>query len=625
MPRFFNRSRAGWTAALACAAGLLVTNSTMAQDRPGGNGNGDDRNAQDDRPDRQDRANRGDRGDRGDRGERGRRGGGERGWGGGRGGFGGGFGGGPMAMAASGMFRPLFMTRDLPVFSQMLTLDDGQRQIVEIVLEDYDAAFQLAAEEARDAVSAMNDDLRNDEATQERFEVMREQMTSIHEEMRAMREASRAEEGSDTPPQTDEERQAQRDAFRSRMSEIRDGFREEMTSRMESPDVQDSLSEQRAIYRTFDSVRRQMNEETQDAIVTILAEDQEAKWNDVMRRIRRERLLPEGRISGESFDVDRSRRDLQDELEPSVKTSIDTIVNGWTLDVDDALQRRDGFDNDARFDAMEAISVQDGEALERVLLNRLRLQQSVRGANDAAIEAIAEALPAPMGDEYRDRALQEGYGRWLRQARSERAIEAALKLEDLEPTLIEAIMELQIDCRGAMADENERVLSAARRHEEPREMGFVRRMGSSGEREEREDTPLDDAVTHRGEVDQEYIEALKDLLGEERSESLPGMRSRDRGWGGDRGNRDSGDRENMRQQFMERFDTNGDGEIDDAERDAIREAFRNGRGGQGGPGQGGPGQGRGGQGRGGQGGGGQGAAGGQGGRGGGGGQGGQPN
>jgi hypothetical protein len=506
-----------------------------------------------------------------------------------------------MAMAARGMFRPLFMTRDLPVFSEMLTLDDGQRQIVEIVLEDYDAAFQMAAEEARDAVGVLNEDLRNDEATQERFEAMREQMTTIHEEMRDMRAASRPQEGSDTPTQSDEERQSQREAFRSRMSEIRQGFREEMNSRMESPEMQDSMAQQRAIYRTFDAVRRQMNEETQGAIVTILAEDQEAKWNDVMRRIRRERLLPEGRLSGESFDVDRSRRDLQNELEPSVKSSIDTIVNGWTLDVDDALQRRDGFDADARFDAMEAMSTQDGEALERVLLNRLRLQRSVRSVNDDAIEAIAEALPAPMGDEYRDRALQEGYSRWLRQARSERAIEAALKLEDLEPPLVEAITELQVDCLGAMADENERVLSAARQHEEPREMGFVRRMGASGERVEREDTPLDNAMTHRGEVDQEYIEALKDLLGEERSAELPGMRSRDRGWGGDRWNRDGGgDREAMRQQFMERFDANGDGEIDDAEREAIREAFRNGRDGQRG-GQGGPGQGRGGQGRGGQG------------------------
>ena len=57
----------------------------------------------------------------------------------------------------------------------------------------------------------------------------------------------------------------------------------------------------------------------------------------------------------------------------------------------------------------------------------------------------------------------------------------------------------------------------------------------------------------------------------------------DRGFGGPHGF--DGDRDAMRQQFMQRFDTDGNGEIDDAEREKIGQFFREMRegGGFGGP------------------------------------------
>ena len=531
----------------------------------------------------QEQGQRGQRGERGDRGE-GR---------GGSGRWGGMGGGGPMGMIARGMFRPLFMTRDLLVFVDELQLDETQTQIVEVVLEDYDAAFRMAAEEAQDAVGIMNEELRNDPDTQERMEEMRSRMREAHEEMRATR--NQGQDGEAQTQISDEDRQAMREGFRARMSEIHDSFRTEMEERYSTDEVQDSLKEQRALYQRFDAALRRMNAETEEAITAILADEQQASWASAMRHIRRERMLPEGRISGESFDVQRSVRGVRESLQGEPATGVDAAVDVWMLNVDDALQRRDTFDITARFDAMEAMSARDTEGLEKVAMDRLRLQRAVRDVNDEAVETIAVAIGGEAGDSFRSEAQRDGYGRWLRQARAVRAIAAALELEDLEEELRTAIEALQVDCIAALADEDLRVLAAVRQHEEPREMRFIRRMGeTSGERTEREETALDLASTRRSEVDQEYVDALKDLLGEERSAELPGMRERSRGgWGRDRGG-DGGDREGMRQQFMERFDTNGDGEIDDAERQAIREAFQNRRGSGGGDGQGrGQGQGQG--------------------------------
>ena len=609
-------NRAGVLAGLTCAASLLAVSTAFAQDgqRPGGDPNerqallerfdadGDGRLNDDERNAlREHMRSQGDRGERGERGDRGE----GRGRGGERGGFGGpGGGGGPMGMVARGMFRPLFMTRDLPVFIEMLDLDEGQSQIVEAVLEDYDAAFRMAAEEARDAVGDMNEEMRNNPESQERFEELRGEMESMREEMRAARQS--ASEGEGETQMSEEQRNAMREEFRARMDAMRGGFREAMQEHMDSESVQDNLSQQRAVYRQFDAVRRGMNAETEEAIAAILAEDQAAKWEDVMRRIRRERLLPEGRVSGESFDVEKSVRPLADQLDDTTAANVHVLVNNWAVDVDDALQRRDAFDTPARFDAMEAMSSRDYEALEKISLDRLRLQRTVRDVNDEAVIAIAAVLPEELGAQWQADAQREGYGRWLRQARSLRAIDEALQLEDLEDNLREAILELQIDCVAAMAEQDARVLAAARQHEEPRELDFIRRMASGDMgRGEREDTPLDMANDTRREVDEEFIEALKDLLGEDRIAEVSSLQERGRRTRGGEG-RGGADREEMRRQFMERFDTNGDGEIDEQEREAIRETFqgrggrgggeaRGGRGGQGRGGQGG-GQGRGGQG-----------------------------
>jgi hypothetical protein len=575
MNRTTTQRTLAWITGTALAAVLLTADVTLAQNAPGQDPG--------ERTTDQDQGQRGQRGDRAQRGVGGdeargqRRGRGGEGRGGeGRGGEGRGRGGprNPMGMIARNMFRPLFMTRDLPVMAEMLDLADGQREIVTIVLADYDAAFQLAAEETQDAIDALNETLRDNPETQERMEEMRSQMETVREEMREARQAMR---GEDAEAMSDEARQKMREAFRERMMDMRDMFRQNMEQRLEQPEVQTSFAEQRALYQRFDSLRRGLNAETEEAILTILAQEQADLWNTVIRRIRRERLLPEGRLSGESFNVEPLSNDAMSDLDEETQQVVTAAVAAWTVDLDDALLRRDAFDAGSRVKAMELMSIRDSVALERLVLDRMKLQQAVRNVNDTAVETIAAAIPGEAGDEFRRDATRDGYGRWLRAARSTRAIEAALQLEDLEESLRVAITELQVDCVAAMAEQDERVLAAVRQWEEPRELRMIRSMGVDNDRS-REDTPLDEVTERRSEIDQEYIDALKDLLGEERSKDLPGMQTgRDRGRQWQRGGSDA-DREAMRAQFMERFDANGDGEISDEEREAIREAFRGNRG-----------------------------------------------
>ena len=164
--------------------------------------------------------------------------------------------------------------------------------------------------------------------------------------------------------------------------------------------------------------------------------------------------------------------------------------------------------------------------------------------------------------------------------------------------MLAAVAALLVDCNLEMTAACENILAVIRRHDEPREVRFIERMieRQAGEQqnEQQETDPIRVVFDERDELDEVYLERLRNLLGEELVATLPGGEKRqDRGERrrGGFGGPDGGDREARRAQFMKQFDTNGDGDIDETEREAIREHFR-GMGGRGGPG-GGPGRGEG--------------------------------
>ena len=115
-----------------------------------------------------------------------------------------------------------------------------------------------------------------------------------------------------------------------------------------------------------------------------------------------------------------------------------------------------------------------------------------------------------------------------------------------------------------------------------------------------EENPVREAYDKRSELDTSYYERLSALLTPEQLEELPSPRGGRRGEGGrgGRGDRERGgqgggnqsfnmDRmpEEVRQRLTERYDTDGDGTLSEAEMEAVREQFR----GRGGGGRGGPG------------------------------------
>ena len=603
---------------LFLASAALATDATFAQQTPPPEGGqpgqteGDGQRGPGARGDRGSRGGPGGdaQGGRGDRRGDGAEGRGGRGGREGRGGQGRGRGwgdpsqgllAGPASRLTRSIFQPDYMTRDLALIVERVRLDNGQRDVVEMLLEDYDANFQLAVEETTASMSDLGADSGAGELEADRFDQLRDQMESMREEMRAARDAAHSQEEVrsfiEPPPEPTEEQRAERDAirqsFRERMMTIRNEFRSVRELQMKSDVMQDLLGQQLTLLKQFTQARDRMGDEATGAITAILSEPQLASWDDVQRQIRRMRLLPSGRLQGERTDIMPLTDPITSSEQDESAQAIRDVVTSWELDLDAALLQRQAFDETGVFLLLSAMSEMDYEQMLKTLRRRQVKAEAVRDVTDAAIDLIAASLPAEQGEDFRRRAIQNGYDRVFHTTRSQRAITAATELEDLDEELLAAVAALLVDCNLEIAAAGENILAVIRLHDEPREVRYIERMieRQAGEQrnEQRETDPIRVVSDERDELDEAYLERLRNLLGEELVATLPGGEKReDRGERG-RGGFGGGDQEARRAEFMKQFDANGNGDIDESERAAIREHFR-GMGGWGGgpPSRGGP-------------------------------------
>jgi hypothetical protein len=222
--------------------------------------------------------------------------------------------------------------------------------------------------------------------------------------------------------------------------------------------------------------------------------------------------------------------------------------------------------------------------------------------------------------------LTTGWDRIYRATATERMFDEAMKIEGLDPEVLQSIVDLYGSYRTEVSSINDRLKNLAK-SEEPASIvregerfvsmvsqgvsGMARNMGRGfgGAGGETADDPMRKAFDERSAVGERYQERLKALLTPEQWEALPKGRTQGGGGGGfgtAAGMQRMLERipEDQRKQLMDRVDTNKNGTIDEDEmngvREYMREQFQNmgGGGGGGGGGQGGQG-GRGGRGQGG--------------------------
>jgi len=482
-------------------------------------------------------------------------------------------GGGMMSRISAGGISPDYMLRDLRRFNETLTLDEEQTMIVEQILRDYDESFRDASDASQEGMRNSFSNMRGDENSPARQESqqLRERMREIREKM----DSASQLQGEDGMKELQERLNVEMDEIHQQMSESR-------TSQWQSSESQAAM-EELALYVTDQlRLKRQMRIEFETDLVAILSEDQLLLWPPLQRMLIRDRLLPKGRLSGETLDV--MGLVEQQEFDDATLTDLIPAINDWDISVTAALQTRDDHLVENQGSIMASFRSMDTDG-ENVMKEQARLSETVRQINDNAVEQIAMALPSEKGSAFAHLARERAYPRIFRTTRVERAYLGAMELEDIEPEILVSVVELYDALLTELEYANEQVLSETKRWESQEDLDRMNRFRSriSGSDSERAESPIRKAEENRDKIEENYLEQLRLLLTEEQIEELGGLKKReprenrwrgDRGDRGDRGNQRGGDRA----AFMQQFDKNGDGEISDSEREGIREHFRNGGG-----------------------------------------------
>jgi hypothetical protein len=527
---------------------------------------------------------------------------GQRGGGGGMGRMFGGMGGqrggmGGMGRGMQDMREALeadFQRRDVPIFVRQLNLTEDQSGVLETLFVDYETSFQPEAEAIQSAMMDIGRNMMQSFNTPER----REQMQQMRDKFQQEFEAAEAANG----PMDDDARRA---FFRERMQKAVEEFAQQSQVNGLDAEVKAAMGQLLEKMEAWQSRKAQLRDNFTTGMKAVLDDDQLAQWPAFERFLTREKTLPRGRISGENlnlfFVVDELR------MPPEEFAKLEPIFDDYETRLDNALRARNAYVEESMPKIMKAMQSQDSADAGRIFKRQADLRAAVRDVNEEFRKAMVNALGESAWAKTLDKAvLAGGWDRFYRPTNTDRMFEEAVKIEGLDPAVLQSVTDLYAGYRGELAPLNDRLKDLART-EEPDQIvrdgerfvsmisqgigGMARAFGGGGA-EERED-PMRKVFDDRTELGTRYEERLKALLTPEQFEKLPRGRGA-RGAGGPGGNFDPNaflDRipEEQRKQFMEAVDKNKNGQIDEDERDGIRDYMRQqfqNRGGQGG-GQGG--------------------------------------
>jgi hypothetical protein len=536
----------------------------------------------------------------------GQNGGGQNGGGQNGGGFGrmfGGQNGGGNMRGGMGGLRDLrealeadFMRRDVPIFVRQLSLTEDQSGVLETLFVDYEATFQPESEAIQASMMDIGRNMMQSVMSPERREQMQQMRERMQDEMRQLEEAN--------GPMDDDARRA---FFRERMQKAVEEFAQQSQASGLDAELKGAIGELLEKLEQWQSRKAQLRTNFTEGLKVVLDDDQLALWPAFERFLNREKTLPRGRISGESlnlfFVVDEMR------MPPEDFARIEPLFDDYETRLDNALKARNAYLEESMPRIMKAVQSQDSGDAERIFRRQADLRAAVRDVNDEFRKAMVNAL----GDTEWARALDKqvletGWDRFFRPTNTDRMFEEAMKLEDLDPAVLQSVRELYASYRTELSPMNNRLKDLART-EEPSQIvrdgermvtmmsqgiaGMARGFGPGGGNDAGED-PMRKVFDERNDLGDRYEERLKALLTPEQFEKLPrgrGGRGGRGGAGGAGGNFDPNaflDRmpEEQRKQFMEAVDKNKNGTIDEDERDGIRDYMRqqfgNMRGGQGG-------------------------------------------
>jgi hypothetical protein len=403
--------------------------------------------------------------------------------------------GGKSGMAS--MFTPDFLPRDLPIFVDALALEEWQRPVLEVLLQDYDTNFTTAA-----------------------------------------------------------------DGVRAKMASFKD-----VAAGADADRVIQMISEPLVAWT---AEKKRLREDFLAGVRGTLGDTQVENWPRLERALRREKSLPLGELSGESIDLTLVVREVQPS--PLALDGARAAIEQYEVALDSALSVRDEALDGAIAPLLRAMSQSDatsGVAAQEAIMQKRVL---VRGAQEAGIAAIRDALGSEYGSTFERRALEKSFPQVYRPDPITPLIEGALALPDLTDDQKNQITALEtqfgFDLNGVRAA----LVDAYKVTEpsEPRRRTELARQKAEGQTVRLTDAPqVEQAKKAREELFEKYRNQLAAILSPDQRMAVPGFAKE----GAQNAEKEAAQREQAR---AARAAQGGSG-ADDAPRPAMRSPSGNGK------------------------------------------------
>ena len=201
---------------------------------------------------------------------------------------------GMSSIMGGGGMTPDYMLRDLQKFNEAFELSEDQLVIVEQILRDYDESFREASNSSQEGIGGAFRSMRGSEEdpSRQRRDELRTRSREIRDKLDS---AKKLGDEADT-----KELQTK---LNNELESIREEMQQQRVEQWQSPDRQAAFEEVALLMQDQLRLKQQMKNELEGDLVAILNEEQLELWPPLQRQLIRDRLLPRGRLSGETVDV----------------------------------------------------------------------------------------------------------------------------------------------------------------------------------------------------------------------------------------------------------------------------------------------------------------------------------
>lgn len=255
-----------------------------------------------------------------------------------------------------------------------------------------------------------------------------------------------------------------------------------------------------------------------------LSDAQLERWPRLERALRREKQLPQGRLSGEKTDLVVIMRQL--DVPMDVRLEAKDAIAAYEGALDGALLARQTQQEASQPRIRKALTDNDHAGglaeLERIVAMRI----AVRDVNDSNIETLAVAFGPEWGPRFRERALRDAYPLACRPGPLDPFVENVLAVPGLSEEQIAQVNALKTEFDASMADLQTRFITKIRSSEPDRETERVRLAAdrnrgvevSKGEQE-----PYKELISERDRRVDDTRNRIIALLTEEQQKAIPGI------------------------------------------------------------------------------------------------------